>query len=171
VGTLGCDDAGPSQSGRGVNALLSQDLESRRAAIRRSLYADEAQMAAGLIERWAVSRWDRSRIVFQAQAIVRCARARQAERGLLEKFLQQFGLSTDEGIALLGLAEALLRVPDHETADDLIAEKIHAGRWARHRGRSDSSMVNAATRALTLLSNLAQLDAPDGRCLRARSHY
>lgn len=142
-----------------VDALVTDTLAARRADIRASLYADEAQVAQGLIERWALAEADRALIVTRAQAVVRCARAREAERGLLDVFLQQFGLSTDEGIALLSLAEALLRVSDRQTADQLIAEKIHAGDWIRHRGNSDSTLVNVATRALILTSMIVDVDA------------
>ncbi len=55
------------------------------------------------------------------------------------------GLSTDEGLALMTLAEALLRVPDNETIDDLIEDKIGPSNWRDHIGQSDSSLVNAST--------------------------
>ena len=116
----------------------------------------------GLSEGVALVQADRARIVLQAQAIVNSARSRKAERGLLEIFLQEFGLSTDEGVALLCLAEALLRVPDCETADNLIAEKIRAGSWARHQGQSDSALVNVVMRALMLSSRVVDLDGELG---------
>jgi len=65
--------------------------------------------------------------------------------GLMEVFLAEYGLSTDEGIALMCLAEALLRVPDSDTIDDLIEDKIVSSAWGEHLGKSSSSLVNAAT--------------------------
>ena len=70
--------------------------------------------------------------------------------GLMEVFLAEYGLSTDEGIALMCLAEALLRVPDATTMDALIEDKIAPSDWGRHLGKSASSLVNASTWALML---------------------
>ena len=68
----------------------------------------------------------------------------------MESFLEEFGLSNAEGLALMCLAEALLRVPDDETADKLIAEKISTGHWDEHLGKSDHWLVNAGTWGLML---------------------
>ncbi|MEP7242303.1 MAG: bifunctional proline dehydrogenase/L-glutamate gamma-semialdehyde dehydrogenase PutA [Gammaproteobacteria bacterium] len=136
----------------------SAALAERRAAIRKLIYADEAGAVAGLLERVQLPDPDRQRIVTQARAIVAHARGRRAERGVLEVFLQEFGLSTEEGIALLCMAEALLRVPDSETADHLIAEKLRSGDWSKHKAQSDSALVNATTRALMLSSSVVELD-------------
>jgi RHH-type transcriptional regulator, proline utilization regulon repressor / proline dehydrogenase / delta 1-pyrroline-5-carboxylate dehydrogenase len=68
--------------------------------------------------------------------------------GMMEVFLAEYGLSTDEGIALMCLAEALLRVPDAATIDDLIEDKIAPSAWGEHLGQSSSSLVNASTWAL-----------------------
>lgn len=70
--------------------------------------------------------------------------------GLMEVFLAEYGLSTDEGIALMCLAEALLRVPDAPTIDALIEDKIAPSNWASHLGQSTSPLVNASTWALML---------------------
>ncbi|TNE75402.1 MAG: bifunctional proline dehydrogenase/L-glutamate gamma-semialdehyde dehydrogenase, partial [Gammaproteobacteria bacterium] len=89
--------------------------------------------------------------------VAACRRDRQ-RAGTLESFLQEFGLSNREGIALMCLAEALLRVPDDATADKLIAEKIREGDWASHRGRSDSLFVNASVWGLMLTGEVLPLD-------------
>ncbi|WP_375573125.1 hypothetical protein [Ahrensia marina] len=75
---------------------------------------------------------------------------RQKNPGLMEIFLAEYGLSTSEGIALMCLAEALLRVPDAQTVDTLIEDKIAPSRWSEHLGQSASSLVNASTWALML---------------------
>jgi RHH-type proline utilization regulon transcriptional repressor/proline dehydrogenase/delta 1-pyrroline-5-carboxylate dehydrogenase len=79
--------------------------------------------------------------------------------GLMEVFLAEYGLSTEEGVALMCLAEALLRVPDAETVDALIEDKIAPSEWGAHLGHSSSPLVNASTWALMLT----------GRVLRRRS--
>jgi len=89
--------------------------------------------------------------------LVTGARARADERPYLDAFLQEFGLSNQEGIALMCLAEALLRIPDDETADRLIAEKLASGNWDSHSGRSDSLFVNASTWGLMLTGRLVEL--------------
>ncbi|MGB0798429.1 MAG: proline dehydrogenase family protein, partial [Planktomarina sp.] len=70
--------------------------------------------------------------------------------GLMEVFLAEYGLSTSEGVALMCLAEALLRVPDAETIDALIEDKIAPSEWSNHLGQSSSPLVNASTWALML---------------------
>ncbi|MCF6326919.1 MAG: bifunctional proline dehydrogenase/L-glutamate gamma-semialdehyde dehydrogenase PutA [Devosiaceae bacterium] len=79
---------------------------------------------------------------------------------LMEAFLIEYGLSTDEGIALMCLAEALLRVPDSGTIDDLINDKIAPSSWSDHLGKSSSSLVNASTWALMLSGKI--LDKSEG---------
>ena len=74
--------------------------------------------------------------------------------GLAQELLQEYSLSSEEGVALMCLAEALLRIPDPATRDALIRDKIRQGRWARHLGRSPSLFVNAATWGLMLTGGL-----------------
>jgi RHH-type proline utilization regulon transcriptional repressor/proline dehydrogenase/delta 1-pyrroline-5-carboxylate dehydrogenase len=83
-----------------------------------------------------------------------------ARPGLMDVFLAQYGLSTDEGVALMCLAEALLRVPDVETIDALIEDKIAPSDWSRHVGRSSSPLVNASTWALMLTGKVLDADRP-----------
>ena len=80
-------------------------------------------------------------------------------KGMMESFLEEFGLTNSEGLALMCLAEALLRVPDTETKDDLIAEKIRSGDWGAHKGQSDSWLVNASTWGLMLTGRV--IGAPE----------
>ena len=76
----------------------------------------------------------------------------------VESFLQSYGLSTKEGIAMMCLAEALLRIPDAHTADDLIEDTFTTGNWKQHLGQSDSTLVNASTWALMLTGSVLDLD-------------
>ena len=70
--------------------------------------------------------------------------------------MHEYGLTSEEGIILMCLAEALLRIPDADTADALIAEKIGGGRWEKHLGASDSLFVNASTFGLMLTGRMVQ---------------
>ena len=70
--------------------------------------------------------------------------------------MREYGLSSEEGVILMCIAEALLRIPDSDTADDLIAEKIAGGHWERHLGHSDSLFVNASTWALLLTGRIVK---------------
>lgn len=81
--------------------------------------------------------------------IKKCQWSRRYGPGLL----QEFSLSSQEGVALMCLAEALLRIPDKATRDALIRDKISNGNWQSHIGRSPSLFVNAATRGCCLLAN------------------
>jgi len=83
-----------------------------------------------------------------AGRLIEGARARKA--GGIDAFLVTYGLGSEEGIALMCLAEALLRVPDEETADALIRDKLAGIDWSEHLGESNSTFVNAATFSLML---------------------
>ena len=100
----------------------------------------------------------RHRSVALGMKLVEGARARRDERPFLDAFLQEFGLSNQEGIALMCIAEALLRIPDDVTADRLIAEKLSSGDWSAHSGQSESLFVNASTWGLMLTGGILDLD-------------
>ena len=117
--------------------------------IQSGSLADEATLIHRLIAEAALDPTARARITASGADLVRRIRS-SAKPGLMEVFLAEYGLSTDEGIALMCLAEALLRVPDAETMDALIEDKIAPSDWGRHLGRSASSLVNASTWALML---------------------
>ena len=85
-----------------------------------------------------------------ARELVAGCRRRADERSVLDLFLAEFGLSNEEGIALMCISEALLRIPDSSTAEALIAERLGSGDWAAHLGQSDSLFLNASTWALML---------------------
>jgi RHH-type proline utilization regulon transcriptional repressor/proline dehydrogenase/delta 1-pyrroline-5-carboxylate dehydrogenase len=128
-------------------------------AIDAAIYSDETAAVAALIETAALSDTDRARICDCAAALVTQIR-NSADPGLMEVFLAEYGLSTDEGIALMCLAEALLRVPDADTMDDLIEDKIAPSDWGKHLGHSASSLVNASTWALMLTGRVLDDEKP-----------
>ena len=124
-------------------------LDTLRNRIDAAIYADEGPVVDRLATEAALSPEDRARIAAAAAELVRKIRA-SSDPGLMEVFLAEYGLSTDEGIALMCLAEALLRVPDDDTIDALIEDKIAPSDWGKHLGHSASSLVNASTWALML---------------------
>ncbi|MEL7133339.1 MAG: bifunctional proline dehydrogenase/L-glutamate gamma-semialdehyde dehydrogenase PutA, partial [Pseudomonadota bacterium] len=123
------------------------------------MYADADTVLAELVNTAALSASDRATIHAEAAALVRRIRT-EAAPGLMETFLAEYGLSTDEGVALMCLAEALLRVPDAHTIDALIEDKIAPSDWGKHLGRSTSSLVNASTWALMLTGRVLDDDQP-----------
>lgn len=126
-----------------------------REKVRAYHRADEAEVIDYLISHYGPDKIMRARIQERAIQVVR--EVRQASGPTLtESFLGQYGLSTDEGLALMTLAEALLRVPDNETIDDLIEDKIGPSNWRDHIGQSDSSLVNASTYALAMTRSVIQ---------------
>jgi len=131
-----------------------------RAAIRAHTLADETQRARALFEDASLAPSVRRAAQENAAAFVRETRAQASRSSLIEKFLQEYGLSTAEGVTLMRLAEALLRTPDAATADALIKDKVEAGDWAAHKGRSPFPLVNFSTRALMLTA--AWLDDIEG---------
>lgn len=102
---------------------------------------------------------ERHRTAELARKLVLQVRDDSAGHGGVDAFLHEYGLSTDEGVVLMCLAEALLRVPDAATADQLIRDKLAAADWQSHLGHSDSLLVNAATWALLLTGRMV---APAG---------
>ncbi|MEM6945590.1 MAG: proline dehydrogenase family protein, partial [Pseudomonadota bacterium] len=117
--------------------------------MRANTIPNEGTVIERLIATAALTPDDRAAIQQDAIALVDAVRgARQP--GLMQSFLAEYGLSSREGVALMCLAEALLRVPDDETIDALIEDKIAPSDWSRHLGHSSSPLVNASTWALML---------------------
>ncbi|PZO73928.1 MAG: bifunctional proline dehydrogenase/L-glutamate gamma-semialdehyde dehydrogenase [Mesorhizobium amorphae] len=135
------------------------ELAPLRSAIARNLMPDEGEAVRRLIAEAGLSPEDRAAIVEDAVGLVEAVRA-EADPRLMETFLSAYGLSTKEGVALMCLAEALLRVPDAETMDDLIRDKIAPHDWSAHSGSSSSVFVNASTWALMLTGRV--LDEGEG---------
>ena len=124
-------------------------LSAIRATMRAAVLEDESRAVREIIDAAGLTRADRESISARAVELVRTTRTR-AGSSIMQGFLAEYGLSTREGVALMCLAEALLRVPDTETIDALIEDKIGASDWAAHLGHSSSPLVNASTWALLL---------------------
>jgi RHH-type proline utilization regulon transcriptional repressor/proline dehydrogenase/delta 1-pyrroline-5-carboxylate dehydrogenase len=121
-------------------------------------YRDETAVIADLLAAKPLTSEDRAAISAEAEALVRTARRSARRQGVVEGFLQEFSLGTREGLALMCLAEALLRTPDDATRDALIAEKIGPADWAGHLGQSESLFVNASTWGLMLTGKIIDVD-------------
>src|SRR5690349_8400 len=113
------------------------DLDELRSRIRAAILADEGKTVARLKADAALDEAARAAIGDWALGLVEKVRNAQSP-GMLESFLSEYSLSTHEGIALMCLAEALLRVPDAATIDDLIEDKIAPSRWHEHLDRANS---------------------------------
>ena len=129
-----------------------------RQAISHAYLADEDALVESLIARARLSPAESAATNALARDLVTRLRAGHKNRTGIDAFMQEYALSSEEGVVLMCLAEALLRVPDAETADKLIADKIGGAHWKRHLGHSDSVFVNASTWALMLTGNIVRLD-------------
>ncbi|WP_374440545.1 bifunctional proline dehydrogenase/L-glutamate gamma-semialdehyde dehydrogenase PutA [Stella sp.] len=136
--------------------------DSLRAALRRATRADETAVVEGLLAAATLSSDARDRVAMQARRLVEAVRGGRSGKGGLDAFLHEYELSSQEGIVLMCLAEALLRIPDSETVDRLIRDKIGRADWQRHLGASDSTFVNASTWALMLTGRLVRSDERPG---------
>jgi RHH-type proline utilization regulon transcriptional repressor/proline dehydrogenase/delta 1-pyrroline-5-carboxylate dehydrogenase len=144
-----------------LNAVLTALLTE----LDQDKFMDERLAATGLLAGQPLNAGEREEVRQEAEALVRLARRGAKKQGVVENFLQEFSLSTREGLALMCLAEALLRTPDEETRDRLIAEKIASADWASHLGQSDSLLVNASTWSLMLTGKLIDPDEEAARNL------
>src|SRR5450830_1154966 len=97
-----------------------------------------------------------------ARKLVQAVRTKRTRASGVDALMHEFSLSSEEGVALMCLAEALLRIPDHQTADRLIADKISKGDWRKHLGESPSMFVNAATWGLLITGKLVSTSSETG---------
>lgn len=123
-------------------------------AMTRAYRQDETLCVNSLLEQASLPPATLDRIYTTAQNLVLATRQNRKQQGGLDSFLRQYDLSSEEGIALMCMAEALLRIPDTETIDRLISDKISTADWSQHLGSSDSLFVNAATWSLLLTGKL-----------------
>ncbi|MCZ0941608.1 MAG: bifunctional proline dehydrogenase/L-glutamate gamma-semialdehyde dehydrogenase, partial [Gammaproteobacteria bacterium] len=121
-----------------MNPAQPASLDQLRGAIRRAALLDEGRSVQDLVReaKGTLNQAARREALERARALVERCRAAGHRTGTLDAFLLEFGLANDEGVTLLCLAEALLRIPDERTADALIAEKVRSGDWSAHIGHS-----------------------------------
>ena len=131
-------------------------LESKRfAAIRAASRVDEADLVRSYLSVLDLTSDKTQRIQTRATQMVTQARA-AGSRHPLDAFMAEYDLASEEGIVLMCLAEALLRIPDAHTADRLIKDKIGGADWDDHFGKSESFLVNASTWALMLTGRVME---------------
>ncbi len=149
-------------------------LAGLKAEIARDYLSDENLVVQRLLNEVACSSLGITESEALANDLIAGIRIRLSHDSGLSALLRHYDLSTQEGVTLMCLAEALLRIPDNETVDALIADKLAGGQWRQHLGQSESLFVNASTWALTLSGRLlspqqseqqldkliARLDAP-----------
>ncbi|MBA6412014.1 bifunctional proline dehydrogenase/L-glutamate gamma-semialdehyde dehydrogenase PutA [Parahaliea sp. F7430] len=127
---------------------------SLRTQLRSQYREDEDQLLDRLLAMAQISHAARSRAWQRARKLVLHIRAEQSGSSSVDALLQEYALSSEEGVLLMCLAEALLRIPDQHSIERLIRDKLSAGNWSSHRGNSPSLLVNASTWALLLSSKV-----------------
>ena len=125
-----------------------------RTALRQAYRPDEEQVVAERLEQARLAPELRGEAAATARALVKGVRAHKPSG--VDAFLHAYDLGSDEGIAMMCLAEALLRIPDAHTADELIADKLSGPDWSDKLGQSDSAFVNAATFSLLLTGKVLE---------------
>lgn len=143
----------------------SHQEQELREAISAAYRISEETCLEALKDSVVLSPAQLSQIHDRARQLVVSVRKRRLGKGGLDAFLFEYDLSSEEGIALMCLAEALLRIPDSDTIDRLIRDKITAPDWEQHLGKSQSIFVNAATWALMLTGKVVQVDSKDSNRL------
>ena len=141
--------------------IFASDLPKRdllRARIDALARADEAAAVEDLLPDARSSPTERRATAALAARLVTEVREARRRSGGLDTFLHEYGLSSPEGVVLMCLAEALLRIPDAETANRLIRDKLGGAEWDSHLGQSDSVLVNASTWGLMLTGRVIGLD-------------
>ena len=131
--------------------------------IDKHKFASEIPLIRRLAGEFTLDPKTRRSIVEQAAELVRRVRASPKGPTMLDAFLNEFGLHNDEGVALMCLAESLLRVPDPRTADELIADKLGPAHFDEHLGHSSSLLVNASTWALMLTGRAVSMRRFEGQ--------
>ncbi|MDT8399214.1 MAG: bifunctional proline dehydrogenase/L-glutamate gamma-semialdehyde dehydrogenase PutA [Pseudomonadales bacterium] len=148
-------------SPRVFDFLLSSSVshDALRDAMNRACHADEEALVLQLLELARLGPEVSAKVSQRAAFLVSQVRARKSRQGVMEAFMQEYDLSSEEGVVSMCLAEALLRIPDADTAEKLIADKLGDADWESHIGNSASVLVNASTWGLMLTGRLVALSA------------
>jgi RHH-type proline utilization regulon transcriptional repressor/proline dehydrogenase/delta 1-pyrroline-5-carboxylate dehydrogenase len=146
-----------------LQAEILRDPIPLRAAVTAAYRKDEVSAVQWLLGQLnnhdEVSLQQAQQLAYKLVSSVRTERTRASG---VDALMHEFSLSSDEGVALMCLAEALLRIPDNATADRLIADKISKGDWRKHLGESPSLFVNAATWGLLITGKLVSTNSETG---------
>ncbi|WP_296281338.1 bifunctional proline dehydrogenase/L-glutamate gamma-semialdehyde dehydrogenase PutA [Pseudoxanthomonas sp.] len=152
----------PPSAAPPVGAVVSPELPAPPAALRAAITAawlrDETEHVRELLGQARLPADEQVQAQKLAVDLVKRVRARAQDQGAIEAFMRQYDLGSEEGVLLMCVAEALLRIPDQETADKLIRDKLGDADWEKHLGQSDSVLVNASTWGLMLTGKLVNLN-------------
>ncbi|MBC8023518.1 MAG: bifunctional proline dehydrogenase/L-glutamate gamma-semialdehyde dehydrogenase, partial [Burkholderiales bacterium] len=140
-------------------------LTPPRERLRANYLRDESEALPALIDEARLAPEAAERVQQHARALVEKVRTQQRAAAGMQSFLREYDLSSQEGVLLMCVAEALLRIPDAATADKLIRDKLSQGDWERHVGRSRSLLVNAGTWGMMLTGRLVSLGEDDTRSI------
>lgn len=154
----GTEAAPPPASAGIVSPEIPAPPSPLRAAITAAWLRDEAEHVRELLVQARLPADEQARAQALAADLVKRVRARAQDQGAIEAFMRQYDLGSEEGVLLMCVAEALLRIPDQETADKLIRDKLGDADWEKHLGQSDSVLVNASTWGLMLTGRLVNLN-------------
>ena len=146
-------------------ATWQSDLDTLFARISEHYVVDENDYVSELIKLIDGDKAHIERIAQKAASLVREVREMDTAVDTIDELLQQYSLDTHEGLMLMCLAEAMLRIPDKETADALIEDRLGPADWKAHMGKSESWLVNASTWGLLMTGRVVTLDKPrdDGK--------
>ncbi|GLQ98542.1 bifunctional protein PutA [Dyella mobilis] len=136
---------------------LPTGVEPARARITAAWLRDETEAVNDLLAQASLPPAEREKVIDLAADLVTRVRARAKDQSAVESFMRQYDLSSEEGVLLMCVAEALLRIPDKATADKLIRDKLGDANWKKHLGQSESLFVNASTWGLMLTGKLVNL--------------
>ncbi|MDO6816500.1 bifunctional proline dehydrogenase/L-glutamate gamma-semialdehyde dehydrogenase PutA [Cobetia amphilecti] len=139
-----------------------QTPEALFARLSDHYLVDESAYVSELVKLLNAEEKDAKRIGDKTAELVREIRTMDTAVDSIDELLQQYSLDTQEGVLLMCLAEALLRIPDKETADALIEDKLGVADWKSHLGQSESWFVNASTWGLLMTGNVIKMDLPKG---------
>jgi RHH-type proline utilization regulon transcriptional repressor/proline dehydrogenase/delta 1-pyrroline-5-carboxylate dehydrogenase len=144
-----------------LSELLIPELppaaEPTRARITAAWSRDETEAVDELLAQASLPPAERELVLARAAELVARVRSKASDQSAVESFMRQYDLSSEEGVLLMCVAEALLRIPDKATADKLIRDKLGEADWKKHLGSSDSVFVNASTWGLMLTGHLVSL--------------
>ena len=152
----------PSPAAPPADGIIAPELPAPpsplRAAITAAWLRDETEHVRELLEQARLPATEQAQAQKLAVDLVKRVRARAQDQGAIEAFMRQYDLGSEEGVLLMCVAEALLRIPDQDTADKLIRDKLGDADWEKHLGQSDSVLVNASTWGLMLTGKLVNLN-------------
>ncbi|MBO9661895.1 bifunctional proline dehydrogenase/L-glutamate gamma-semialdehyde dehydrogenase PutA [Dokdonella sp.] len=140
-----------------LNPELPATTEPARARITAAWSRNETQAVDELLAQATLPPTERELVLARAAELVARVRSKAGDQSAVESFMRQYDLSSEEGVLLMCVAEALLRIPDKITADKLIRDKLGEANWKKHLGGSDSVFVNASTWGLMLTGRLVNL--------------